>query len=204
MTDWAMRDGTADEASDVFCDAFAGYPVMEFVAGPASPAEHQERLIRLFVMGRAMRGHPMRVIEMQGTPVAAMTLTPPDGSLPEPTDENLAALGALTTTTWEEAGTAARACYDAFVEAANAVDAPLPNWHVNMVGVVGAHQGTGLARALLEDAHARSAADPNSRGVSLTTELPANVAFYRHLGYEVVGEQTAGELTTWGFFRPDA
>ena len=115
-----------------------------------------------------------------------------------------AELDALTESTWETAGSAARSRYDAFADAANSVDPTEPNWHVNMVGVMGTHQGRGLARILLEAAHARSAADPASRGVSLTTEFPPNVAFYQYLGYEIVGERSIGGLTTWGFFRPDA
>ena len=45
---------------------------------------------------------------------------------------------------------------------------------------------------------------PESRGISLTTESAANVPFYEHLGYRIVGYGRIGTgLETWGFFRPD-
>ena len=45
---------------------------------------------------------------------------------------------------------------------------------------------------------------PQSRGISLTTESAANVPFYQHLGYQMVGYGRIGPgLETWAFFRPD-
>jgi len=56
----------------------------------------------------------------------------------------------------------------------------------------------------LETVHELSRTDPRSVGVTLTTEVPANVSLYQHFGYEIVGQASvAPGLTTWGFFRAD-
>ena len=80
-----------------------------------------------------------------------------------------------------------------------------PNLHLNMIGVRGTHAGRGLGRLLLDHVHARSVSDPDSTGVTLTTESRDNVPLYEHLGYRLVGhEHVSDSLATWGFFRPDA
>jgi GNAT superfamily N-acetyltransferase len=73
-----------------------------------------------------------------------------------------------------------------------------------MLAVLPRFQGRGYGRALLERVHAMSREHPDSRGVTLTTESPASVPLYEHMGYRVVGHgQIAPGLETWGFFRPD-
>ena len=77
-------------------------------------------------------------------------------------------------------------------------------YYLSMLGVRRRCAGRGLARPLVERVQALSRADPTSTGVFLETEAPANVAFYRHLGFELTGHvQVADELDSWGFFRPD-
>jgi ribosomal protein S18 acetylase RimI-like enzyme len=72
-----------------------------------------------------------------------------------------------------------------------------------MIGVRRAYAGTGLGRRLLESVRRLSEEDPQSAGVSLTTENPRNVELYRHFGYEVVGHASVGPgLETWGMFLP--
>jgi hypothetical protein len=73
-----------------------------------------------------------------------------------------------------------------------------------MIGVRRDRAGRGLGCALLDAIHAMSERDPDSTGISLTTETAANVPFYEHCGYDIVGhEQIVDGLETWGFFRPD-
>ena len=47
----------------------------------------------------------------------------------------------------------------------------------------------------------QSRLDPASRGVSLTTEKPANLSFYEHFGYRPAGQARVDTLDVWGFFR---
>jgi len=79
-----------------------------------------------------------------------------------------------------------------------------PLYHVNLVGVRRSHAGDGVGRWLLDRVHDASGEDAGSRGVSLTTDDPANVALYQHLGYTLSGpQQVSDALQTWGFFRGD-
>jgi len=194
-----IRPASADEVVDVLAEAFAGYPVMNRILGPvAGDPERIRELTRLFVINRELRGDPVLLAEEQGVGLAAMTMTPPDSPAAPPELEPLALA------TWARLGADAQARYDAFADAANSVEPEEPNLHVNMVGVRPLARGRGLARRLLDQAHRRSARRPDSRGVGLTTENPANVPFYEHLGYRVVGHaQVADDFATWGLFRPD-
>jgi GNAT superfamily N-acetyltransferase len=80
---------------------------------------------------------------------------------------------------------------------------PGAHHHLNMIGVRRAHQGRGLARALLEAAHDLAKAHPGSGGVSLTTEYAGNLALYERFGYRVHAHARVGEgLESWTLFRP--
>jgi putative acetyltransferase len=104
---------------------------------------------------------------------------------------------------WRELGPEVRARYDAFA-AASPVHLTTPHLHLHMIGVRHAAHGRGYARQLLDHVHAFSRGDPESNGVSLTTETEANLTLYRHFGYHLVGRmQVSPDLTTWGFFRRD-
>lgn len=194
-----LRPASLDETVEVFCDAFAGYAVMRFVLGAASDGpERLRRLVHLFVSNRALRGDPLLVVDDAGTAIAGMTMTLPRS--PERCD----AFAALAATTWQQLGDDARLRYATFAAASDTLYGNAPDLHVNMLGVRAGCRQRGLARRLLDEAHRRSAADPDSTGVTLTTENPANVPFYLHLGYEVVGYARIDEgFESWGLFRPD-
>ena len=73
-----------------------------------------------------------------------------------------------------------------------------------LIGVSRASQGSGLGRKLMDHVHLMSHEDASSQGVTLTTEDPANVPLYEHLGYRLVEHVTLSPtMGTWGFFRPD-
>ncbi len=184
---------------DVMGDAFRDYPLMRFVAGPgADLAGWVPRLVDLFVTRRFRRGGPLLGIRdgTTGGLVAAAALTRPVE--PEPSPD----LVAWVEQVWQTLGPDARARYDRYAAAWPSIE-PRPHHHLNMIGVRRAHAGHGLARPLLETVHALADADPQSAGVSLTTEVAQNVAFYQHFGYAVVGHQRiAPDLETWAFFRP--
>ncbi len=66
------------------------------------------------------------------------------------------------------------------------------------------HAGRGLG-GLLKETQAVSLADPESLGVSLSTEDSKDVPLYEHCGYQVVGYgRVLNGPETWLFFRPDA
>ncbi|MGH3073587.1 MAG: GNAT family N-acetyltransferase [Gemmatimonadales bacterium] len=201
MTDApALLDGraTADDVVRVVCEAFADYPVMRYVLGDRGDyAERLRTLIGFFHGARVLQDDPILGISEGGELVAAAVCTLPDG-VPPPE------LELLRDQTWATLGADARARYDDCVRAWDSTGVDEPNIHVNMLAVLPDRQGRGLGRALLERVHAMSRERADSRGVTLSTESERNVALYRHMGYQVVGQATiAPGLETWDFFRPD-
>lgn len=78
-----------------------------------------------------------------------------------------------------------------------------PHHYLAMLAVHPRARGCGLARALLEDLHAVSAAHPDSTGVALDTSNPRNVTLYERFGYTVVSRLRVSGADTWCMFRPD-
>jgi GNAT superfamily N-acetyltransferase len=192
------------EVVSVLTDAFHDYPVMRYVLGPDAPGSgapynvRLHRLLQLFVSARAYRNEPMLgVRDGTGALVGAVAMSLPATGDPPP------AFIALRESIWAELGAGARARYDVYVAAAQFfVHAPRHH-HLNLIGVRRSHQRTGLSRALLAAVHDLAAGDPDSTGVSLTTERPENVVLYEHFGYRVDGHaRVSSELETWGLFRP--
>jgi len=71
-----------------------------------------------------------------------------------------------------------------------------------MVGVRNAYQGKGLARQLIDEVEKLVSAHPASGGLILNTEVEANVNFYLHLGFELLGKANVDkDIVTWGFFK---
>ena len=183
----------------VFRDAFHHYPVMRFVLGPGGDYEDRlERLIHLFVMARILRGEPVYGVDGdagEGLRAAATTSFP--GAQASPPE-----FEALRADVWAHLGPEARARYEACGAAWAPLGVDVPHLHLNMIGVRRAHQGSGLSRALLEEVHRLARESPGAQGVTLTTEEERNVAFYRHMGYEVTGRARIGPgVETWGFVR---
>ena len=183
---------------EVLGEAFRDYPVMRHVLGPAGDYDARlPILVTLFASGRSSRGEPMLGVRgADGRLLAAALVTPPDSvAAPEQ-------LLDLRERTWERLGSDARQRYDAFANACNRLGIDTPHHHLNMIGVRRAHQGSGLARRLLEAVHELARNDPDSAGVSLTTEHAPNLALYQRFGYRITGElQVAADLRTWTLFR---
>lgn len=185
---------------DVLAEAFHDYPVMRFVLD-SEAGSYDARLrvlIHFFVMARVYRREP--VLGIRGSnglhAVALVSRSFGPKSPPE--------VGELRENVWEELGAPARARYEAFGQACADFDPGVPHLHLNMIGVREASQGQGVGGALISAVHALSVDDPTSCGVSLTTEDEGNVALYRHLGYEVIGEgHVHPSLTSWAFYRAD-
>jgi GNAT superfamily N-acetyltransferase len=185
-------------AVEVLADAFRDYPVMRWVLGDVPDYESGlARLVGLFVANRAWRGEPMFALEQQGRAVGVVTMT-----LPASPEAPLG-LAALREETWAELGAEARARYDAFAAASAFTARSDPHHHINMLGVRREQQGAGHARTLLEVAHIFADADPDSCGVSLSTELARNLSLYEYFGYRVASHARVSEvLETWTLFRP--
>jgi GNAT superfamily N-acetyltransferase len=197
---WTVEHLTPARATDivsVFCDSFHDYPVMRFVVGPDGDVDDRlQKLIDFFVFRRIRQGGPLLGIVDNGNLLAAAIMTLP--SEPPMPAEVAARRDAL----WIALGDEARKRYEQYgAGAAKALVVARPHHHLNMIGVRRTAQGKGLARPLLEAAHALSVNDPNSSGVSLTTETPRNLTLYERFGYRVTGHaRIAPELESWGLF----
>ncbi|MEN8143746.1 MAG: GNAT family N-acetyltransferase [Gemmatimonadota bacterium] len=188
------------EVADVLCESFFDYPVMRFVLGRNSE-DYEERLkilIHFFTMARVLKGESMFGIgEADDLSAVALVARVPGQESPAELDE-------LREGIWAELGSAARTRYEAFGAACASFVSEIPHLHLDMIGVRDRDRGRGLGRTLITRVHSMSREDPDSEGVTLTTENPANVALYEHFGYRIVGHATvAPGLKTWSFFRPD-
>jgi GNAT superfamily N-acetyltransferase len=187
-----------EEILDVFCDAFAGYPVMRYVLGAdGDEAARLRHLIGYFVLRRVRLGGPMYGVRgADGALAGVATVTipaepemPPD--LYTERDRLFAEIGA-------ECGQR----HETYAAAAKLFDHVGPHHHLNMLGVRQASHGQGLSRPLIEAVCSLASTHANSGGVSLTTETPANVKLYQHFGFEVVGQaRVADTFETFGLFR---
>lgn len=191
--------GRAEEALDVLFESFHDYPVMRYFVGKHPDYDRiLRRMIGNFVSSRVLRGDPIFAIESAGRAVAIATITPPgDRQVPPSVQESREAL-------WRELDPDAKSRSDHLVAIWDRTTLPVPQYHVNMLGVLRSHAGRGLGGRLLREVHRLSKDDAGSTGVSLTTEDPKNVPLYQHCGYEVVShDRVTPDLETWGFFRKD-
>jgi GNAT superfamily N-acetyltransferase len=181
----------------VLSEAFFEYPVMRFVLGsPPDYVARLEQLLTFFVMARVLRNEVLLgVRDTPGLKAAALVWSPGAGRSPP-------ALKTLREETWASLGAASRARYETFGAATAPFAVVAPHFHLDMIGVARSWQGRGVARSVLEAVHELSASDESSTGVTLTTELEANVPLYEHFGYEVIGRATvASALNTWVMYR---
>ena len=72
-----------------------------------------------------------------------------------------------------------------------------PKFVVTQIAVSPDRQGDGFARPLLNAVFELSNADPVSRGVAISTYSERNANMYRHLGFEVIGQESIGEAKVW-------
>ena len=187
-----------EDILDVFCDAFAGYPVMQYVLGPGGDeAARLRKLIGYFVLRRVRLGGPLYGVRApDGTLAGVATVTIPVE--PETPPDLISERDRL----FSEVGLECGQRHEAYAAAAKFFGSLGPHHHLNMLGVRRSWHGHGLSRPLVDAVCDLSAADSSSSGVSLTTETPANVKLYEHFGFEVVGTSRVSDaFQTWGLFR---
>jgi GNAT superfamily N-acetyltransferase len=190
------------EAVDVLSDAFFNYPVMRFVIGEAGNAYAQRlrSFVHFFTVARFVRNDLVMGVTTDEDKIVAVANVNRPGERGSPSS-----LDQLQEQMWRELGDAARLRYEAYGEATRNFVVDQPHYHLGMLGVQRSHTGQGLARRLLDALHERSYHDRESRGVTLNTEDPRNIALYQHFGYRVIGQGwVSDELQTWGFYRHDA
>ncbi|QXV56066.1 GNAT family N-acetyltransferase [Amycolatopsis sp. TNS106] len=186
--------GDLDGAADVLAAAFADYAWTRHTVAADDHVRRVRDLQRLFV-GRIGLPHG-RVWVADGLEgvVAAAVWTTPESSGAE------AAFAELAESMPALAGDRTAAAISA--EQALAPHRPAgPVWFLATVEVHPALQGKGLGRAIVEPG--LMAADAAGVPAFLETSEPANVPFYRKLGFEVTAEVELpdGGPRTWAFRR---
>jgi ribosomal protein S18 acetylase RimI-like enzyme len=199
MSVTALLPAQAPLATAVLCEAFLDYPVMRFVLGsPHDYAERLHTLIGFFVAARILRQDLVLGAFDLSSDLAAVALVTLPGDRPPPEE-----LSVRREAVWGILGAEARARYDAFGKATARFDVPAPHHHLNMIGVGRHHRGQGFARPLLSHVQRLAEADPDSAGVTLSTEMRANVTLYEHFGYRQLGyARVAAGLETWVLYLP--
>lgn len=193
-----LAPDAAPDVVDVMFEAFYDYPVMRFVLGQSGDYDGRLRaMIELSVRTRMLRDEWMLGIRAEGRLAAAATISRPDR--PNPPD-----VAEARSEVWSKLGDDARGRYETFSDTTASFEVAQPHLHLSMIGVRNRSRGSGLGRRLLDATHDLSATDPESEGVTLTTEVERNVTLYQHFGYELVGKDRVAEaFTTWGFYRKD-
>ncbi|QQS36041.1 MAG: GNAT family N-acetyltransferase [Ignavibacteriales bacterium] len=186
------------EITDVLCEAFYNYPVMKYVLGEKENyPERLNKLVTFFVSSRILRNEPLLgVYNSENKLVAAATVTLP-GEISSPEE-----LKKLRDKTWAEIGVEEKARYEMYGSIASGLLTKEAHHHLNMIGVRNAYRGKGLARQLINKVEELVSAHPTSAGLSLNTEVEANVNFYLHFGFELSGKAIVTEdIVTCGFFK---
>jgi ribosomal protein S18 acetylase RimI-like enzyme len=193
------------DAVDVLAEAFFDYPVMRYVIGDRGDEypRRLRRLVEFFTMARFVRGDLVLAVRAEERIVAVANVNRPSTGTAEPTTSE-DPLEPHRAKVWDELGAGSRSRYERYGEVAAQSPFPKPSFHLGMIGVRRAATGHGHAGRLLERLHRLSADHPESRGVSLATEIRRNVALYEHFGYRVVSRSPVGDFETWGLFRAES
>ena len=187
-----------DNIVSTLCAAFRDYPVMRYILKEAERYDAQlTSLIAYFTDSRISRNYPVLGV-LAGENMVAVANVNPARSIPAPPE-----LEARFRRLQQELGDGAIRRFEAFARVTEPLQPEQPHYYLGMIGVRPEYQGKGYARLLLNSVHEMSAQDPESTGVALTTETPANLPLYEHFGYRVLGKGQTEELVTWTLFRPD-
>jgi len=190
----------AEQAVDVLVDSFYDYPVMRHIIGDTVD-EYEGRLrklVRFFVAARYCRDEPVLAVKESGRAVATAILTPPFQR------EAIPSLAKHREAVWKELGQDSRDRYEALGDLCRLFEIPEPHYHLNMIGVLKSHAGSGYGRLLLDAVHELSQEDLDSTGVTLNTEDAKNIPLYEHFGYRVIGRvRVTDDMDTWVMCRED-
>ena len=150
---------------------------MTFTAGTDGPG--YDRVLRLmvdvFAASRFLRDYPVLAVTNQRDEILAVAYINPPRAIPFPPEleQRYEELGNALGPDGNDRLRQLRDTWKSF-------HLDEPHYHLGMIGVRHANRGEGHGRRLLERLHDVSLADPESAGISLTTEAPSNVPLYQH------------------------
>lgn len=188
-----------NNAVEVLASAFHEYPVMRYILKDSDTnyPEHLEALVGFFCETRLTRDWPLLgVYSGQDLAAIAGINEPIFKPWPEALHDVYNQLGQVI-------GKGAIQRMEAYDSQAGRYEPKIAHYYLGIIGVLPGHQGKGYAKFLIEKIIEVSESDPNSNGISLSTEKKENIPIYEHFGFNVTGEADIEELHTWCMFRYD-
>ena len=177
-----------EEAADVLGTALVDDPLAPFlVPHPRRALRVQRLFMRAAIQGALDSGGRVDGI---GHPIVGVAIWLRRAPIDEPEDEGRQPPSAARLQARESLGAAALERAESFGQAMRRLrERTRPDSHayLDSIGVLSKHRRQGLATALLAAGHAW--ADAEHLPCCLDTLTHANVAFYEHRGYTVVGEE---------------
>ena len=188
-----------NNAVNVLASAFQEYPVMRYILKDSNTnyQGHLEALVGFFCETRLTRDYPLLGVYSGQELVAVAGINEPIfKSWPEALHDVYNRLGQVI-------GKDAIQRLEAYEKQAGKYEPEITHYYLGIIGVLPGHQGKGYAKFLIENLIEVSESDPNSNGISLSTEKKENIPIYEHFGFNVTGEADIEELHTWCMFRAD-
>lgn len=187
-------------AVDILTAAFHDYAAMQFFFEPDRSDYDRKlrKMVDFFSEARLQLDLPPLIVLENGQPVAAALVNPPSSSVF--TADLRQRLDDLSQTV----GSAVMDNLLAYESTCEQMEPEAPHYYLGMIGVLPEHKGKGYARLIMKHLQQMVDNDPQATGLCLNTENPDNIPFYRHMGFDVIGEEDIGPLHTWCLFRPSS
>jgi hypothetical protein len=194
-----LSEKWVDAAADVLTDAFIDYPMTRYLFDSRGERYRAElrASFRLDCVFRVALGWPFLGAFSDGRLVGVALGV---GLSPLPDDSPLLEMERTLVGSFAGRTASRLAEYSALK---SRLGPRSPHLYLESIGVLAGHRGFGHAGQLLREFHRISEATSGSTGVGLDTQLPGNLAIYRHFGYEVTAEAVLGDIPTWMMFRPN-
>jgi len=186
-------------AVEVLASAFQEYPVMRYILKDSNTnyPGHIEALVDFFCETRLTRDWPLLGVYSGQDLVAVAGINEPIFKpWPEALHDVYNRLGKVI-------GKDAIQRMEAYERQASKYEPEITHYYLGIIGVLPDHQGKGYAKFLIERLIEMSESDPNSNGISLSTEKKENIPIYKHFGFNVMGDSDIEELHTWCMYRAD-
>ena len=196
-----LRSGDRADFIAVMAEAFENDPLFLTVFGEREGWERRVAsfLSFMFAMNRLMQGTP-RGLFVDGRLRACALLEPPASRLASVAGAFASALRFLPVAC--RLPKRATAFLNTYTQRTRAAAPRDRHGYLVMVGVRPEAQGHGFGRLLVEDAIARTRADPRATGVALDTENEANVRLYARWGFRKTVSLDLGDVHAHCMFLP--